>query len=154
VIRIFTSSDIPYAVRTNLSWYPTRRFIANVDKVDPKFLSHMNLISYVLPSKVLIMYTGQISVCFIKGCPEIARKEVLYNLLLNDWIQFNVTLYWNPIPESEGNKIDIENWNRDRFSVNSRYIWRSTITIPEFCDKIDEVKAFWLFWKAKYEANV
>jgi hypothetical protein len=44
----------------------------------------MNLISYVVPSKVLIMYTGQISVCFIKECPEIARKEVLYNLLLND----------------------------------------------------------------------
>jgi hypothetical protein len=32
----------------------------------------MNLISYVVPSKVLIMYTGQISVCFIKECPEIA----------------------------------------------------------------------------------
>jgi hypothetical protein len=136
------SSDIPYTVRTNLSWHPTCRFIANVDKVDPKFLSHMNLISYVLSSKlmininarimlllyghyaghwyllldydsrlvhptqllsskVLIMYTGQISVYFIKECPDIARKEVLYNLLLNDWIQFNVTLYWNPIPESE-----------------------------------------------------
>jgi hypothetical protein len=26
----------------------------------------------------------------------------------------------------------------------SRYILRSTITIPEFCDKIVEVKAFWL----------
>ena len=70
------------------------RFIsANVDKVDAKFLSHMNLISYVLPNKVLIMYTGKISVCFIKECPEIARKEVLYNLLLNDLIQFDVMLY-------------------------------------------------------------
>jgi hypothetical protein len=24
----------------------------------------------------------------------------------------------------------------------SRYVWRSTITIPEFYDKINEVKAF------------
>jgi hypothetical protein len=33
-------------------------------------------------------------------------------------------------------------WNTDRFCVNSRYIWRSTILyIPKFCDKIDEVKS-------------
>jgi hypothetical protein len=43
----------------------------------------MNLIFYVLTSKVLIM-CNILVFCFIKECREIARKEVLYNLLLND----------------------------------------------------------------------